>query len=164
MARTIVLSKLTVQARSRQELEQALEAKAVPADVATRVLDRLTEVGLVDDEAFAGSWVHSRRKNRGLGRRALSYELRRKGVDEELIRETLDQVTPEDEQETAAVLVRRKLRSMGGLSREVQVRRLAGMLARKGFGAGMAMSVIRKELRRGAATDVPEHTTWTNDY
>ena len=53
VARTILLDALTGQARSRQELRQKLAKKDVPDDLAERLLDRFTEVGLVDDEAFA---------------------------------------------------------------------------------------------------------------
>ena len=64
VARAIVLTKLTAQARSRHELTDALAAKAVPADVAKQVLDRFTEVGLVDDAASAGSGPRLRQRRR----------------------------------------------------------------------------------------------------
>lgn len=57
VARTIALRKLTAQARTRHELDQALRKKNVPDEIATTVLDRLEQVGLVDDAAFAQDWV-----------------------------------------------------------------------------------------------------------
>jgi regulatory protein len=120
--------------------------RGVPADVAAAVLDRFTEVGLVDDEAFATAWVDSRQGGRGLGRRALSAELRRRGVDEDIVREALDSVTPEDEEEAARALVAKKLRSLQGQPSDVALRRLAGMLARKGFAPGLAFRVARDML------------------
>ncbi len=153
VARTIVLTKLTAQARSRQELAEALAAKAVPADVAERVLDRFTEVGLIDDAAFAEAWVRSRQTSRGLARRALAYELRGKGVDGSVIRDSLDQIQPDDERDAARALVTRKLRSTRGLDRATRTRRLAGLLARKGYPAGLAMQVVREAL----ADDVARH-------
>ncbi len=143
VARTIVLTKLTAQARSRHELADALAAKAVPEDVAERVLDRFTEVGLVDDAAFAAAWVRSRQTSRGLARRALAHELRGKGVDDTVIRDSLDQIQPADERDAARALVTRKLRSTRGLDRATRTRRLAGLLARKGYPAGLAMQVVR---------------------
>jgi len=95
VARTILLDALTGQARSRRELRARLAKKGVPDDLAERLLDRFAEVGLVDDEAFARSWVESRRRSRGLARRALAHELRRKGVDDETARTALDDVDPE---------------------------------------------------------------------
>lgn len=146
VARKILLDQLTGRARSRSELATTLARKGVPAEVATRLLDRFADVGLVDDEAFARSWVESRQAGKGLARRALAQELRRKGVDDEVAREVLDEVDPEDEVETARTLVRRKLRSVARLERDAAVRRLAGMLARKGYPPGVAFRVVREEL------------------
>jgi len=151
VARTIVLTKLTAQARSRHELAGALAAKAVPPDVAERVLDRFTEAGLVDDVAFADAWVQSRQRTRGVARRALAHELRGKGVDDSVIRDSLDQIQPDDERDTARALVARKLRSTRGLDRATRTRRLAGLLARKGYPAGLAMQVVREALAEDAA-------------
>jgi regulatory protein len=72
VARRILLERLTGAPRSRAELEKSLAKKHVPAHVARKLLDRFTEVGLVDDEAFARAWVESRQRGRGLARRALS--------------------------------------------------------------------------------------------
>jgi regulatory protein len=158
VARTIVLTKLTAQARSRAELEEVLASRGVPDDVATRVLDRFTEVGLVDDAAYAEMWVRSRQQSRGLSRRALGQELRRKGVDDEVIRESLDTIDAVAEEAAARELVTRKLRSMSRLDEATQLRRLAGMLGRKGYPSGLAYRVAREAVhgsgRSGDASDV----------
>jgi regulatory protein len=151
VARTILLNALTGQARSRQELRDRLAKKDVPDDLAERLLDRFTEVGLVDDEAFARSWVESRQRSRGLARRALAQELRRKGVDDETARTALDDLDPAQEEQAARDLVRKKLRSLRGVDHVTATRRLAGLLARKGYPAGLAFAVVREEL--GAADD-----------
>ena len=146
VARKILLDQLTGQARSRQELADRLAKRNVPDEVATQLLDRFEEVGLVDDEAFARSWIASRQPGKGLARRALAQELRRKGVADEVAREALDEIDPDDEEAAARQLVRKKLRSMQGLEPAVATRRLAGMLARKGYPPGLAFAVIRDEL------------------
>jgi regulatory protein len=153
VARKILLDQLTGQARSRKELSDKLASRNVPADVATRLLDRFEEVGLVDDRAFARSWVASRRAvgsggGRGLATRALAQELRRKGIDDEVAREALDEVDPADEEAAARVLVRKKLRSLSSVDEVTATRRLVGMLARKGYGSGLAFAVVRDELGR----------------
>jgi regulatory protein len=154
VARTIVLNQLTVSARTRSELRQKLASRNVPDDVAEAVLDRMEEVNLVDDEAFASEWVRSRHRGRGLARRALTAELRRKGVDDELARRAADELHPDTERATAEQLVARKVRSTRGLERDARVRRLAGMLARKGYPAGVAMDVVRSALAaEGEDTD-----------
>lgn len=148
-ARTILLDKLTGQPRTRAELADVLAERDIPDEVADAVLDRFTDVGLIDDAAFANAWVESRHRGRGLGKRALAQELRRRGVDDELARDALDELQPEQEEEKARELVRRKMRSMRSLERQVAMRRLLGMLARKGYSGGLAMSIIKEELDAG---------------
>ena len=151
-ARQIVLRKLTAAPRSRAQLEDALRQKNCPDDVAARVLDRMEEVGLVDDEAYAGMLVRSQQAGRGLARRALRQELRRKGVDDDTAAAALAEVDVVAEEDRARVLVAKKLRTMHGLEAHVQTRRLAGMLARKGYDADVALRVVREAVR-----EAPEH-------
>ncbi|TCC17063.1 regulatory protein RecX [Kribbella speibonae] len=149
VARTILLDKLTGQPRTRAELADLLAEREIPDKVADAVLDRFTDVGLIDDAAFANAWVESRHRGRGLGKRALAQELRRRGVDDQLARDALDELQPEQEEERARELVRRKMRSMRSLERQVAMRRLLGMLARKGYPGGLAMTVVKQELDAG---------------
>ena len=146
LARKILLDQLTGQARSRAELAGKLAKKGVPDEIGSALLDRFEEVGLVDDAAFARLWVESRQSGKGLARRALAQELRRKGVDDAVAKEALADVDEEDEEASARVLVRRKLRSVAQVDRAVATRRLSGMLARKGYGPGIAFRVVREEL------------------
>ncbi len=148
VARKILLDQLTGRARSRSELRAKLAARNVPDDVAERLLDRFTEVGLVDDAAFARSWVESRQTSRGLAPRALAQELRRKGVSDEDTQAALDDLDQDSQEEAARVLVRRKLRSMRSLDTTTATRRLVAMLARKGYGSGLAFAIVRDELSR----------------
>jgi regulatory protein len=163
VARKILLDQLTGQARSRKELADKLAGKGVPDEIATRLLDRFEEVGLVDDEAFARSWIASRRSagpggGKGLARRALAQELRRKGVGDDVARDALAEVDPAEEEQAARALVRKKLRSLQRVDETTATRRLVGMLARKGYGSGLAFAVVRDELAsagRDVADDLP---------
>lgn len=146
VARKILLDQLTGRARTRAELAGKLAAREVPDDVAQQLLDRFTEVGLIDDEAFTREWIEQRQSGKGLARRALSQELRRKGVADEVVREALDEVDPDDEEEAARRVVRAKLRSVASLPPEKATRRLVGALARKGHSPGVAYRVVREEL------------------
>lgn len=157
VARTILLDQLTGRARSRKELADKLKSKDVPPEIAERLLDRFTEVGLVDDEAFARTWVSDRQRSKGLATRALAQELRRKGVDDEVAREVLDEVDPDAEEQAARLLVRKKLRTLSRVDDTTATRRLVGMLARKGYGSGMAFAVVKDELaQHGRDTGVPD--------
>jgi regulatory protein len=161
VAREICLRLLTDRARTRQELAQALQRKGIPDEAADTVLSRFDQVGLIDDAAFAGQWVRSRHRSRGLSRRAIALELRRKGVDDEVAGEALAEVDPAAEEERAHELVVKRLRSMSVATPEEQqsaVRRLVGMLARKGYGAGVAYGVVRRVMaERGAELDESDH-------
>jgi regulatory protein len=152
-ARQIVLRQLTAAPRSRAQLEQALRRKDCPDDVAAVVLDRMEEVGLVDDSACAGVLVRSQQAGRGLARRALAQELRRKGVDDETARTALDELDPDQEAQAASELVRRRARSMRTLDPAVATRRLVGMLARKGYSPGLAYRIVRDVLGEPAGAD-----------
>jgi regulatory protein len=145
-ARQIVYDRLAVSARSRADLEQALAKKHVPAEVAAVVLDAFERAGLVDDAEFARSWVQSRQRSKGLSSRVLAMELRRKGVDDELARDALAELDPEAERQAAHRLVQAKLRSMSALDETTKIRRLTGLLARKGYSPQVAFDVVRHEL------------------
>ncbi|MFE2889101.1 recombination regulator RecX [Streptomyces sp. NPDC059272] len=145
-ARGICLRLLTGNPRTRKQLADALRKREIPDEVADEVLSRFEEVGLINDGAFADAWVESRHRGRGLARRALSQELRTKGIDSTLIDEAVSQLDSEQEETTARELVDRKLRSTRGLDRDKRLRRLAGMLARKGYSQGMALRVVRQAL------------------
>jgi regulatory protein len=152
VARQIVLRQLAMVPRSRSELLQKLAQRGCMPDVAGAVLDRMTQVGLVDDEAYAHMLVRSQQAGRGLAKRALARELRTKGIAGELAESALSSISDEDERDRARALVDKKLRAMHGLGIEVQTRRLAGMLARKGYSSSMTFAVIRE-----AIADAPEH-------
>jgi regulatory protein len=120
----------------------------VPEETATAVLARFAEVGLIDDAMFASTWVESRHTSRGLGRRALVAELNQRGVDRADIKAAVEQLSPETELATARALVARKLATSAGQPADVRVRRLAGMLARKGYAYGLAYRVVREALEQ----------------
>lgn len=144
VARTIVLRLLTGAPRSRKELADALARRGVPDDVAERVLDRMEEVDLVDDAEYARVLVRSKRESRGLARRALAVELRRKGVTGADAEAALAEVDDEDEERTARELLRRRWAATASLAPEARARRAIGMLARKGYPPGLAARLVRE--------------------
>jgi regulatory protein len=152
VARSLCLRALTGAPKTRQQLADLLTRRGVPEPAAVAVLDRFGEVGLIDDAAFARAWVSSRQAGRGLARRALKAELRVKGVDPEVAAEAVEMVDDDDERATARLLVERRLRGMSRLDRTTASRRLMGMLARKGYGGGLAAGVVREALDRAGHT------------
>ncbi|MFI7109071.1 recombination regulator RecX [Nonomuraea sp. NPDC050227] len=148
VARAICLRLLTMAPKTRAQLAEALRKRDVPDEAAGKVLDRFVELGLINDEAFAEAWVDSRHHGRGLAKRALAAELRHRGVDTETVKEAVERLDSDQEAETARRLVDRKLASTRSLDSQTRTRRLAGMLARKGYSSGLAYRVIREALEQ----------------
>ena len=146
VARQICLRMLTAAPRTKAQLAAALRRRRVPEAAAKAVLARFAEVKLIDDGMFARAWVESRHFSRGLAGRALGAELRQRGVAQEDIRAALEDLDPEQELATARELVARRLPATASMPAPARVRRLAGMLARKGYGPALAYRVVREAL------------------
>lgn len=156
-ARDQCIRLLAVRPRTRAELDAALRRRGYHDDVISEVLDRYSDVGIIDDEAFARAWVTSRHHSKGLAKRALAGELRRKGVSDDDMGEALGELDGDAEADTARALVERRLRverrrpPAGGAdaARKAQaalVRKLVGMLARKGYPSGLAYRVVKEAM------------------
>lgn len=155
-ARQICLRLLATAPRTRAQLASALRRRRVPEEVAEAVLGRFAEVRLIDDAAFAQAWVETRHHGRGLARRALSAELRQRGVAAEQVRAAVGSLGDQDELATARRLVAKRVGATRGRPLPARVRHLVGMLARKGYPAGLAFQVVREALeeerQRGLAS------------
>lgn len=146
-ARETVLRILTAAPKSRAELEQSLARKGYPEHVVLPILDRFEEVGLVDDAQYAEMIVRTRHAERGLSRRAISTELRRRGVDPDVSAVALEQVDGDSEADTLRALVRSRLARTRGLRRDVRMRRVLDAMARRGYPPELALPVVQGELR-----------------
>lgn len=157
VARRICLDQLDRAPRTRAQLADTMQRRFVPDEVAARVLDRLEEVGLVDDAAFAAAWVRSRHATRGLSGRALARELRGRGIAAETIAAAVGELDDDTELDTARDLVRRKLRSMRSVPVEARRRRLVSLLGRKGYPAAVAYRVVRELVESDAlSAEMPD--------
>ena len=164
-ARQICLRLLTLAPRTRAQLADALRRRGIPGHVADDVLGRFTDAGLIDDAAFARAWVESRHYGRGLAGRALAAELKHRGVDDEQIRDAVAGLGPDAEVATARQLVAERLAATRGLPAQSRVRRLAGMLARKGYPPGLAFRVIREAIEaEGTDAGIGEEPAFDDPY
>jgi regulatory protein len=150
-ARGIVLRQLAMTNRSRQQLRTRLLSREIPEQVADQVLDRFADIGLIDDEAFAASWVRGRHTQRGLSRSALTRELSGKGISAELAENAVAEIDDEAEYAAAEQLAIKKLRSMENLDPAKRVNRLVAMLARRGYNGELALRVTRAVVAEQAA-------------
>ena len=130
-------SRLARRAMSRGMLRQKLRTVKEPAppDVIERVLDRLTELGFIDDRAFGEALIRETTRSKPAGPMLLRQKLMQKGVDRELIDGLVADATDdrEEQAEGATEIALKKVRSMQRLDAAARKRRLYGQLARRGF-------------------------------
>ena len=157
VAQNIVYRQLTASAKSRLQLARKLAERNIPDDVAEAVLDRFEEARLINDADFADMWVRSRSQSRKLAKGALRRELAEKGIDQDTAAAALEQLTDADEEAAARQLVERKLRPgtdfQDRAERDKATRRLASMLARKGYQPSQAFRIVNEVLESCAGPD-----------
>jgi regulatory protein len=139
------LGLLAVRQRSRRELERRLVQAGFGSDAVETELDRLEQVGLIDDAAFAAAVVESRMGARGESRRAVGVKLQQAGVDREVARAALDGA-PEDEQDRADRLARGRVARVSGLDPATGFARVSTFLMRRGYAPGVARQAARRAL------------------
>lgn len=113
-------------------------------------MNRFEEVQLIDDAEFARMWVRSRSQSKKLAKGAIRRELADKGIELDAAEEALSQLSDQDEESAARELVQRKLRPSMDLTdraeRDKYTRRLASMLARKGYAPSLAFRIVGEVL------------------
>lgn len=153
-AMEIGLRFLGTRPRTRHELEQRLERAAVPADLVETTIDRLSQLGYVDDAAFARWWSEQRDRHAPRGRRMLEAELRQRGVPRDVIQaDRVEHVTPERAPEDEGFPGTEPERARAALDRHLHgrrmptdpkaVRRIGMFLMRRGFDAETVRATIR---------------------
>ena len=145
------LLRLDSRARSRQELRDRLVKAEFEPELVDEVLDSFQRNGLVDDLAFAREWVRQRFERRGKSAAMLDVELQRKGVGEADRAEALSAIDRDDERAVARALATKKAKQVKRIpedrqQRDKELRRIVGVLARRGFNSGMSLELAREAL------------------
>jgi regulatory protein len=153
-ARAVCLRLLTGSARTRVDLERALTRRGFDPAVTAGVLDRLTEVGLIDDRAYAEAFVRGRHEARALARPALDRKLRERGIDPEVAAGAVAQLDDGAEAARAEEFVRKRLGAALTAGPDAARRRLLGQLARRGYSGDLAFRIVEAALV-GTPTRVP---------
>lgn len=159
-AREVALRKLDARACSRAELVAAMVGRGFRTEVAEEVVARLEAVGLVDDQAYADALVRSRFAATGASGRSLRDTLSRKGLGADVIERAVAQIDRDDEEARADDLVARRRRSLQGVSRQTAYRRLASMLARKGYSPSVASAAVSRALASWESEDAAQEEPW----
>jgi len=120
-----------------------LRQKGIGGDIADPVLDRLVDVGLLDDAAFARAFVASRQRSRPRGRRALEQELFQKGVSRDVIQSVLEELVEEENPRDAAErALAPKLRGLARLDNAAARKKASQFLSRRGFDYDTVRTVV----------------------
>jgi len=141
---------LSYRPRSKKEVERKLKEKKISGENISSIISLLEKNHYLNDREFTLNWVKYRMENRPLGRRSLEYELREKGVDSEIIKDSLDEVYSGefDEYDVAVRLAEKKIASLRKVKTEDNIvkRRLFSYLHRKGFSYDTIERVIENIL------------------
>jgi len=140
-AMTAALRLLSYRQRSEREMWDALRSRGIPEAIAGETLDRLRQLRLLDDQAFAEAWTESRQRNRPRGKRMLLAELAQKGIERELAQTSVAAI---DEEAAALRAGRKRSRTLGGLEFREFRRRLGDFLARRGFGYEVCEAAVKQ--------------------
>lgn len=138
---------LGIRPRSQKELEKKLEEKGFDQKIIQKTLKRIIELGYLDDEKFARAWLEARKLS-GKGKFIVQRELRKKGVDEELIKKILEEYKEEDEFERVLELAEKKIKTYKNLKPFEQKQKLARFLASRGF-SWTIISEVWREINKG---------------
>ena len=137
MAYLRAINFLSYRSRSSREIRQNLRKYEVPEPLIEPVIERLEEKNFLNDKEFAQNWVENRNPFRPRGRRALSIELRQKGISDETIQTTLDELVDEEKLVYQAGIKKARKLARRELEWQDFRKKLAAFLARRGFNYGI---------------------------
>jgi regulatory protein len=143
---------LESRARSTSEVRRRLVTSGYRPDLVENAIERLTELGMLDDDAFARAWVESRDRARPRGERALRAELRQKGVDRPIVDAVLedradtsgDPDRPGADEDAARRLLIKNARALERVADpRARRQRAYALLARNGLDSQLASELVR---------------------
>lgn len=135
-----ILKFISYRIRTEDEIRRNLIKHKVQSPVINDVLQRLRRNGMVNDKQFAKSWVENRNEFRPRAHRMLTYELRQKGITDEIISQTLDSIISDEE--LAFKAAQNQVRKYKELEWPNFRRKLSGFLARRGFSYNIISLVV----------------------
>jgi len=149
---------LSYRPRTQAEIRQNLKQHEIPDEVIDRIIERLAELSMVDDTAFTQTWIENRSAFRPRSRRALSHELRQRGVDPQIIEQSLETV---DEQTLAYQAASKQAGKYKDLDYQLFRQKMYGFLARRGFNYEVSAQIVpqiwdeihNKDMKNGEEVD-----------
>lgn len=142
-AKAYALRLLSYRSRSKKEILERLKEKGFDTEETKRVIDFLEGAGFIKDEALAERLLRNAVERKCIGRRGIKMLLTKRGIEKELIDETLSALTDDMEQESAMRLVEKKLKTLKSYPEDSIRQKLWRMLERKEFSVDVINSVIK---------------------
>ncbi len=143
-ARNSVFRLLKFRARSKQEIIDRLKKKKFSGSVIKNTVEYFQELNYINDNDFAASWV-STKIAKPLGPRRIFFELKQKGVGEEIIEEAWDKASKDySELSVALSLAEKRMRLNRGIDKNKAKQRIYGYLNRRGFSPDVIIEVLQK--------------------
>jgi len=141
--RQTLLRTITRGSKSSGQLRTAMLSKEYPAELVDQLIERLTEVGLINDFQMAKDLVQSQLNRKAVAKSVLSRTLREKGFPKDAIDEALAEIDSDSELEAAKKVAESRIRQLMKLEPEVRSRRLAGFLTRKGYSSCVVWAAVK---------------------
>lgn len=135
---------LSYRIRTIREIKKKLKSKKLNDHIIEKVINHLTELGLVNDEEFARQLVSEKIKNKPAGRRSLQQKLFEKGISKNISESVLNTLLTEDTEREIALKIYGKLKpKLKGLDKQDARKKIFDTLARKGFDFDIINEIIR---------------------
>jgi regulatory protein len=141
--RQSLLKMLTRGSKASGQLRTALIAKEYPAELVDQLIDRFTEVGLINDFQIAKDWVQSQQGRKAIAKSVLARTLREKGFPKDAIDEALAEIDDDSELDAAKKVAEARIRQLLKLEPAVRSRRLGGFLSRKGYSSSVVWAAVK---------------------
>lgn len=132
--------------KTRKELKDKLLKKGIIDEIIEETLDSYAAGGYIDDERYAENFVYSKTKYDRLGKRAVAFKLREKGIDADTIQRVTEEIDEELEEENAKEIALKKARQNQRFDDQKRIQQIAGMLARKGYSGGLIFKLAKEAI------------------
>lgn len=127
---------------TEREICEKLIRKGYDESTVNQVVKDLIQKGYIDDDRYAEQWIKNKAKSKGIGTAKIKYELSKKGISYDLIKEKLEDNKDFDELEIAMGVAYKKIKSYKNMGKERIKTKLGRFLERKGFSYYIINKVI----------------------
>jgi regulatory protein len=136
--------------KTRKQLFDKVKNKGITDDIANQLLDELEENNSISDDRYAENFVYSKLTYEKLGKQAIGFKLRTKGIDQNIIDRVLSEIGDEESEENARILARKRVYPTRNMEKNKRLQNIASFLARRGYGGSLAFKVAKEELAAAA--------------